>query len=247
MTKINSSYLTTLDTNLAAQVVADPEALQNVVDNFGNVINLNSPEGQYAADAGSTDAYAVTLSPVPTAYFTGMTVRFKANTANTGTATLNVNALGAKTIKKSASSDLGTGDILSNQILAVIYDGTNFQLLSVPSNLANKTQEAWIGTTLLNSWLNWGAPYANATYYKDEINMVQVRATLKSGVVTANTAIMTLPAGYRPSAQLVRNAFCYNGTSYLACSVEIKTNGEVVTGSNVANNFLAMDFSFRAE
>jgi hypothetical protein len=84
----------------------------------------------YAADGGASDAYAITLSPVPTSYVTGMIIRFKANTANTGAATLNVNSLGAKTIKKNASSDLIDNDIVANQIVEVVYDGTNFQMLS---------------------------------------------------------------------------------------------------------------------
>lgn len=84
----------------------------------------------YAADAGATDSYAVTLNPVPTAYTTGMVVNFKANTANTGACSLNVNSLGAKTIKKQYNSDTATGDILANQLVSVIYDGTNFQMLS---------------------------------------------------------------------------------------------------------------------
>lgn len=87
----------------------------------------------YAADAGSNDTYVITLSPAPAAYVTGMTIRFKANTANTGAATLNVNSLGAKTIKKSYNSDLTTGDIVASQVVEVIYDGTNFQIQSVLS------------------------------------------------------------------------------------------------------------------
>ena len=82
----------------------------------------------YAADAGSTDTYAVTLSPIPSAYFTGMRVFFKANTANTGAATSNVNSLGEKTIKKNKDEDLEDNDILAGQICTVVYDGTNFQL-----------------------------------------------------------------------------------------------------------------------
>src|SRR5581483_10701671 len=84
----------------------------------------------YAADSVSTDAYAVTLTPAPTAYVTGMVVRFKAGTANTGAATLNVNSLGAKTIVKNYNSTLADNDILANQIGEVIYDGTNFQMIS---------------------------------------------------------------------------------------------------------------------
>lgn len=94
---------------------------------------------EYAADAGSTDAYAVTLAPAPTAYFTGMVVKFKANTLNTGAATLNVNSLGAKDIKKNYNSALETGDIVANQLVSVIYDGTNFQMLSPSAALSTAT------------------------------------------------------------------------------------------------------------
>lgn len=84
----------------------------------------------YASSTSGNDTYAVTLSPVPAAYTTGMVVNFKVDTANTGTATINVNSLGAKTIKKDVSSDLETGDILANTIISAVYDGTNFQLSS---------------------------------------------------------------------------------------------------------------------
>lgn len=84
----------------------------------------------YAADAGSTDAYAITLDPAPTAYTTGQIVNFKANTANTGACTLNVNSIGAVTIKKQKDQDLATGDIKAGQFVSVIYDGSNFQMVS---------------------------------------------------------------------------------------------------------------------
>lgn len=84
----------------------------------------------YAADAGASDTYVITLSPIPAAYATGMVIRFKANTKNTGAATVNVNGLGAKTIKKDQGADLSDNDIAANQIVEAIYDGTNFQMLS---------------------------------------------------------------------------------------------------------------------
>jgi len=84
----------------------------------------------YAADAGSTDAYAITVVPAITAYATGQVFVFKANTINTGVCTLNVNSLGAKTIKKDFNIDLADGDIKANQLIEVVYDGTNFQMFS---------------------------------------------------------------------------------------------------------------------
>ena len=96
---------------------------------------------RYAADAGGDDTYSVTLDPVPAAYYAGMEVNFKPTTANTGACTLDVNGLGAKSIKKNVSSDLSTGDILSGQMVKVLYDGTNFQLVSaIPPAALNAPQ-----------------------------------------------------------------------------------------------------------
>lgn len=89
----------------------------------------------YAVDSVGTDSYAITLTPAPGSYTDGMTVTFKAGTANTGACTLNVNGLGAKSIKKGVSGDLSTGDILASQIVTVVYDGTNFQLVSLVSSV----------------------------------------------------------------------------------------------------------------
>lgn len=127
--KIETSTLDT-DTSLAANSdskIATQKAVKTYVD--ASVNPTGRSWNEYAADAGSTDAYAITVSGV-SAYVTGQTFKFKANTANTGAATLNVNSLGAKTIKKDVTTDLATGDILANQIVTVIYDGTNMQLIS---------------------------------------------------------------------------------------------------------------------
>ncbi len=98
----------------------------------------------YAADGGSNDTYVITLDPVPAGYVTGMVLNFKANTINTGAATLNVNTLGAKTIKKLNDQDLADGDIEAGQIVTVIYDGTVFQMQSQIANLkkSNRLIEA---------------------------------------------------------------------------------------------------------
>lgn len=114
-------------------------ALGNILDlSTGDIDYTELATALYAADAGSNDTYAITLSPVPSAYadLTGLPISFKANTANTGAATLNVNSLGAKTIKKSHDQDLSDNDIEAGQIVTVVYDGTNFQM---QSQLANAT------------------------------------------------------------------------------------------------------------
>lgn len=87
----------------------------------------------YCADAGSTDAYACNLDPAITTYITGAHYLFKANTANTGAATLNLNGLGAKTIVKvtgGITTTLRDNDIRVGQFVDVVYDGTNLQMQS---------------------------------------------------------------------------------------------------------------------
>lgn len=102
---------------------------------IGTVLNkIQDGSTVYAASSSGNDSYAVTLSPVPTAYTTGMVVNFKADVANTGAATLNVNSLGAKTIKKNHDQDLSDNDIESGQVVSVVYDGTNFEMQSQLAN-----------------------------------------------------------------------------------------------------------------
>lgn len=105
--------------------LANPDTLGDAV----NAVSLQNGALIYNNDIGAADAYAVTLSPVPAAYSPGMMVSFKAANANTGTSTLNVNALGDVTIKKQVTANLAANDILVNQVVTVIFDGTNFQML----------------------------------------------------------------------------------------------------------------------
>ena len=98
----------------------------------------------YAASSTGNDAYEVTLDPAPTAYATGMMFAIKPDTANTGACTINANGLGAKNIKKNQTDDLETGDILDNQMLVIIYDGSAFQVVSRLSDNVTDTIRASI-------------------------------------------------------------------------------------------------------
>lgn len=94
----------------------------------------------FGEDGGSTDAYEVSLSPAPTdlTNLIGVPLTIKVNTANTGPATLEINNLTAKSIVKNGSEALETGDLLADQVVMVVYDGTNFQLIGTV-NVNKKT------------------------------------------------------------------------------------------------------------
>lgn len=81
------------------------------------------------ATASGTDTYTATLAPPITSYITDLKAYIKFTNANTGPATINLNGIGAKSIKKSGTTDLVLGDVAAGQILCLVYDGTNFQVV----------------------------------------------------------------------------------------------------------------------
>jgi hypothetical protein len=82
----------------------------------------------YGISTGTSSAYEVILNPVPTVLNAGMFIRIKAHIQNTGLATISVNFLGIKSIKRIDGTDLKQGDIPQNALVTLIYDGVNFQL-----------------------------------------------------------------------------------------------------------------------
>ena len=95
--------------------------------------SLLTSDGNYnrgfALDTASDDDYLISISPAPTAYYVGMRITFKAVTANTSGATVNVNGLGAKALTLPVSTALSTNFIKAGSIVDAVYDGTQFQVL----------------------------------------------------------------------------------------------------------------------
>lgn len=90
---------------------------------------LQNQSENYGVTTGSANAYILALSPVPTAYKAGQTIRFTTNFANTGSATINVNSLGAKTLQLNGSA-LTSGQLANGATYQATYDGANFQISS---------------------------------------------------------------------------------------------------------------------
>lgn len=105
-------------------------------DSWGGKVNndfsdLDGLLGAYTL-TGSSNAYVLTTGMSLAAYAAGQRFCVKWNHTNSGSATLNVDGLGAKTIKKrDASTNCSASDLVSGTYAIVTYDGTNFVLLSV--------------------------------------------------------------------------------------------------------------------
>lgn len=90
--------------------------------------------GDVATTGGTANVRTLTLDAQITTYTTGLVIQFKSHTNNTGSATINVNSLGAKTLKKIAGGttlgNLEGDDLGISEYCKAIYDGVDFQLLT---------------------------------------------------------------------------------------------------------------------
>lgn len=80
----------------------------------------------YYVPTGTGNALVVTMAPALGAYTAGLRLMLKLAATNTGAATVNVNGLGVKSIKRYDGSALEAGDLTSGQLAELAYDGTNF-------------------------------------------------------------------------------------------------------------------------
>ena len=128
-----------------------------------------------AADSGSANLYAITLTPAPLAITPGMTVGISAVVAaNTGASTFNLNALGALPIHGPGGAALQGGEFVAggNAILRANATATAFDLV----------------------WTTGAQPTAAATYSNQTPNLGQLFIGNRKAVFSAN-GNWTVPAG----------------------------------------------------
>lgn len=86
----------------------------------------------------SSNAYSVTVSPGPSAYVPGQTFQFLVANANSGDApTVNINGIGAKTLRLMSGAVLEAGGLQPNMLVQVAYNGTDFCVLNVRSDVVS--------------------------------------------------------------------------------------------------------------
>jgi hypothetical protein len=109
-------------------------AFLSVVPSNIAVINQNNPQ-TYATTGGTSTEYTLTLTPAPTAYVAGQSFTMKLHITSGANPTINVNGLGAKNIFDARSlSAIATGSLVANQIVTMWYDGTQFQVVTLPGS-----------------------------------------------------------------------------------------------------------------
>lgn len=207
------------------------------INQFAAPINNLEKGVAYLASVTSsgTDAYAVTQTPAPSSYTSGMVVNFVANFANSAAATLNVNSLGAKDLKKEVSADLETGDILNGQMVAAIYDGTAFQMISPSAGALSSSTQGSVSylkrpasgsSSILTLWNNQATGAAN-----DAANL---RFSTSDSAGTTTEAIIANIQAIMPSA----TAGSFTGSLVLATASAGTSTGRlrIETNSHIGMN-----------
>ena len=84
----------------------------------------------YGVSSSSPNTYTATMTPTISDYATGQIYLVKFTNGNTGTTTVNLDSVGAKTVKRLDGLNLLSGDIYDGMVAMLVYDGTNMQLIN---------------------------------------------------------------------------------------------------------------------
>lgn len=145
--------------------------------------NNQDGTGVYVGTVGGTaDVITLTPSPAITAYVAGQRFSFIASGANTTNVTVAISSLTAKAITKNGTTALAAGDIPSGALVAIVYDGTEFQLSPQTKTLN--------GTAIVSPTIS-GATLTTSTMTSPTITGPAITGTVTGGASYTSPALTT--------------------------------------------------------
>ena len=164
----------------------------------------------YAVATGSANIYAVTISPAPASYVEGLALASKINVDNTEASTINVNGLGAKSIKKPNGNDVSASNLKTGSIYSLRYNGVNFILQGSDSAGNAISAEVLSGKTFSND-------------SGDQTGTMPNRGTVN---ITPSTTNQAITSGYHSGSGVV-----YGDTDLIAGNIKKAVNIFGVVGT----------------
>lgn len=101
-------------------------------------------------DSGTSNTHIVSISPSIITYNIWLKVSFKSNFTNTWPTSININSIWVVPIKKQIINNIWIWEIVTWQILEVVFDGTNFQIVSQLSR--DKIWDDYSQISILSPW-----------------------------------------------------------------------------------------------
>lgn len=192
----------------------------------------------YVRSTTGNDAYTGSVTPALTVYTTGMCLVLNADTANTGSATINVNSLGTKLILNRAGWSLADGDITADKPITMCYDGLSFIIQGDGGSGSNPT--AGTGISVVGSEVSIDTAYTMSRQIAQAGTTTYCRST--TGNDTYTCALTPTLTAYTTGSCLVLNADTDNtGAATInvdalgAKSILIRGAGALATGDLAAN------------
>ena len=109
----------------AADVNAIFDAISTGFDKLPSETDIKMGLVNFVSAGGTSSAITATLTYAPTSYTDGMQIILKVTEANPGAATINVNSLGFKDIRRRDGSVLQAGDLGAGNVVPMRYNATS--------------------------------------------------------------------------------------------------------------------------
>ena len=198
----------------------------------------------YLTSPAGTNTMTAIASLGMSAYVVGQRFFFVAPATNTGACTLNINAIGIKSITKLGTTALTANDIVIGSVTQVVYDGTQFQLLNPANTIPSGVITMWSGSiaSIPASWYlcdgTNGTPNLRDRFIIGAGSTYAVAATggTADAVVVSHTHSATVTDPGHVHTLTATTAPGGSGGSGSLQGVTSITTNSAVTGITVANS-----------
>ena len=151
--------------------------------------------GFCTSTSSQANHYSCNLSPAISAYSLGAQYTFRANSTNTNPATLSLNNLQIVSVVKvvgGVSTPLVANDIRINQVVVVVFDGTNMQMISGLGNVSGGLVDVSSGGTGASSLTAHAVLLGNGTNALQQIACTTANQVWQSGSPGSCTGAPTI-------------------------------------------------------
>lgn len=162
------------------------KSVETGFDKLPTPTELNQGSRNYSVATLVGSAYSTTVPFALTEYSPGLTVTFLAAQPNPGSSTLNVNGVGAATIRRFDGTNLVQGDIRANSLNSVVYEGSSFRLSSMHGG-----SEAIATTAATNASTSATSAATSASQAATSASAAAISSTTATSAATQSSLILS--------------------------------------------------------
>jgi hypothetical protein len=181
-----TSQIARFTTASANRLNAILKSIETAFDKLPAPTELSQGSRNYSVATLAGSAYSATVPFTLTSYSPGLTVTLLTDQQNSGSATLNLNGVGAATIRRFDGSNLVQGDVRAASLNTFTYEGTSFRLVSMHGGSEGiATQAATSATASATS------AATSATNAATSATQAAASATTATSAATQSSAILS--------------------------------------------------------